>query len=155
MGDKDHGLVDGAALRIKKCAAGELPVRKDRQALTGRKRKNAAGKVDAAVTRHAQDADAAADQTGRDGGDGMCHKNHLRESPGSVGRGFYGLLEHDVHALEQERVHVENRFVAELAVDIGHVDDGVEHADMAEDLAALRAEQDGIALAAEDQLLEV
>ena len=26
MGDKDHGLVDGAALRIKKCAAGELPV---------------------------------------------------------------------------------------------------------------------------------
>ena len=118
-------------------------------------RKNAICQVDAAVTRHAQDADAAADQAGRDGGDGMCHKNHLRESPGSVGWGFYGLLEDDVHALEQERVHVENHFVAELAVDIGHVDDGVEHADVAEDLAALRAEQNGVAFAAEDQLLEV
>ena len=30
MGDKDHGLVDGAALRVKKRAAGELPVGKRR-----------------------------------------------------------------------------------------------------------------------------
>ena len=30
MGDKDHGLVDGAVLRVKKRAAGELPVGKRR-----------------------------------------------------------------------------------------------------------------------------
>ena len=30
MGDEDHGLVDGAVLRVKKRAAGELPVGKRR-----------------------------------------------------------------------------------------------------------------------------
>ena len=64
-------------------------------------------------------------------------------------------MEDDVHTLEHQGIDVENRFVAELAVDVRHVDDGVKHADMPEHPAALAAEQNGVALASEDQVPEV
>ena len=78
-GDEDQRLVNRARLLVIERAARKKPVRKLGHGFFGRQREDLVGKINAAVAGHAQNADAAAHKAGCDGGDGMCHRCHLRD----------------------------------------------------------------------------